>query len=185
MRSNLLERAISFAADKHKNQFRKEGGLLYISHLFSVALILKKYKYEDDVIAAGLLHDTLEDTGVTREEIKNEFGENILNIIISVTDDLALSWKDKKLKYIKAVSESSEHAVAVALADKIHNMQCTIFNLENMEKEIFWSKFSASREDKLWFEEECLFMFKKVKKTPPEMIDEYESMIIELKQKYI
>ncbi len=179
--NNTIERAASFAAEKHKNQYRKEGGLLYISHLFGVALILQKYNFPPTVIAIGLLHDTLEDTDTTEEEIKENFGEEILNIIKSISNDDTLNWKDKKKKYIESVRNANSEAKAVALADKIHNMQSLLFNLET-DGEKTWGNFRSSKEDKLWFEEECLKMFKE--SYEHEMISEYEILLNQLKEKY-
>ncbi|NOY61323.1 MAG: HD domain-containing protein, partial [Calditrichaeota bacterium] len=60
-----MEKAIIFAARAHHNQFRKRGDIPYITHPFTVALILQKQGYSRDVVIAGLLHDTVEDTSVT------------------------------------------------------------------------------------------------------------------------
>ena len=181
MKNNLIERATSFAADKHKTQYRKEGNLLYISHLVGVALILKRYDLPDKVIAGGLLHDTLEDTDTTKEEILENFGEEILNMILQVTNDDRFSWKAKKQKYLDAVLAGSEDAKAIALADKIHNMQSLLFNLQENGESV-WDNFNASKTDKLWFEEECLKMFKSVfiSKNFSEMTLEYENLIEDL-----
>lgn len=183
MKNNLIERATSFAADKHKSQYRKEGGLLYISHLVVVALILKKYDFSDKVIAAGLLHDTLEDTETTEKEIIENFGQEILDIILQVSNDDTLDWKSKKMKYIDTVRLANSDCKAIALADKIHNMQSLLFNLQETEaKENFWNKFNSPKEDKLWFEQTCLKMFKETFEHP--MVLEYENLVKELEEEY-
>jgi (p)ppGpp synthase/HD superfamily hydrolase len=184
MSTNIIEKAASFAADKHKNQYRKEGGLLYISHLVSVALILQKYNFSDEVIAAGLLHDTLEDTETTEQEISENFGVEIFEIIKSVTNDKVLRWKDKKLKYLETVHAGNSEAKAVALADKIHNMKSLLINLEEIGPDKTWNYFNTSKEEKLWFEEECLKIFISKENLPKKMVSEYESLIDELKEKY-
>jgi (p)ppGpp synthase/HD superfamily hydrolase len=182
--SNLVERAASFAAEKHKNQRRKEGGLLYISHLFGVALILQKYNYSETVIAAGLLHDTLEDTDTTETEIVENFGQEILELILQVTNDDSLSWKEKKQKYVDTVRVASAGAQAIALADKIHNMKSLLINLEDLGEDIVWSFFNARPAEKLWFEEACLQMFQETFSGPATMLIEYEAQIADLKTKY-
>jgi (p)ppGpp synthase/HD superfamily hydrolase len=184
MKTNIVERAVSLAADKHKNHTRKEGGLLYISHLVSVALILQKYNFDENVIAAGLLHDTLEDTETTQEEILENFGQVILDLILQVTNDDTLSWKEKKQKYVDTVKVASTGAQAIALADKMHNMKSLLSNLEELGPEKVWSFFNASKEDKLWFEGACLQMFQETFSGPSEMVVEYASQIQELKSKY-
>ncbi len=177
MRNNLVERATSFAAHKHKDQYRKEGKILYISHLVSVALILKKYDFEDTVIAAGLLHDTLEDTETSEEEILENFGQEILSIILLLTYDKNLSWKDQKMKYIEDVRNANEFVKAISLADKIHNIQSLLFNLE-VKGDLAWSSFKQNKDTKIWFEKECLKMFQETFSHP--MVAEYEKLIIEL-----
>jgi (p)ppGpp synthase/HD superfamily hydrolase len=184
MRTNIIERAASFAADKHKNHTRKEGGLLYISHLVSVALILQKYNFDEKIIAAGLLHDTLEDTETSENEILKNFGQDILELILQVTNDDTLSWKEKKQKYVDTVKVASAGAQAIALADKMHNMKSLLTNLDELGPEKVWSFFNASKEDKLWFEEACLQMFKETFSGPAEMVSAYESQIVELRSKY-
>lgn len=182
--NNLVEYAASFAADKHKGQYRKEGNLLYISHLVAVALILQKYNFSEEIIAAGLLHDTLEDTETTQEEVLENFGQEILNMILQVTNDVNLNWKEKKQKYIDTVRLASNGAQAIALADKIHNMQSLLSNLEDLGPEKVWAFFNAGKEDKLWFEESCLAMFQETFSGPHAMLEEYQNLIQELKQKY-
>jgi (p)ppGpp synthase/HD superfamily hydrolase len=132
--NNLVELATSFAAEKHKTQYRKEGNLLYISHLVGVALILNKWDSSDEIIAAGLLHDTLEDTDTTKEEILENFGPEILEMITQVTNDDSLGWKEKKIKYIETVRTANHGAKTIALADKIHNIKSLLYNLENTKK---------------------------------------------------
>lgn len=184
MKTNLIEKAASFAADKHKNQYRKEGGLLYISHLVSVALILQKYNFSETVIAAGLLHDTLEDTDTTEQEIEENFCKEILDLILQVTNDDTLDWKSKKQKYVDTVRNADTNTKAIALADKIHNMKSLLLNLSENGPEKVWAIFNAKKEDKLWFEEACLKMFTETFSGPHEMLSVYEAQVLELKQKY-
>jgi (p)ppGpp synthase/HD superfamily hydrolase len=182
---NIIEKAASFAADKHKNQTRKEGGLLYISHLVSVALILQKYNFSEQIIAAGLLHDTLEDTETTEQEILENFEQEVLDMILQVTNDKDLDWKSKKQKYVDTVRTANPGAQAIALADKMHNMKSLLNNLEELGPEKVWAFFNASPADKLWFEEACLEMFQETFSGQKEMIEEYETQIQEVKKKYL
>jgi (p)ppGpp synthase/HD superfamily hydrolase len=180
----IVERAASFAAEKHKSQRRKEGGLLYISHLVGVALILQKYNFDEKIIAAGLLHDTLEDTDTTEVEILENFGQEILDLILQVTNDDTLNWKEKKQKYVNTVRVASEGAQSIALADKIHNTKSLLINLSDLGPEKVWAFFNATPADKLWFEEACLQMFQETFSGPKEMIQEYQTQIHELKSNY-
>lgn len=180
-RSYIVERATSFAADKHKNQYRNDGKTLYISHLVGVCLVLKKYKFSDEIIAGAMLHDVLEDTDTSPEDVEDIFGKEILEMITSVTYDKKLLGLERKLKYIEDVRNGSVAAKAISIADKIHNMNNLLYDLEQ-DTEKTWSMFKTTKEQKLWFEEKVLEMIKKNWDHP--IISEYENLIEELKTKY-
>ena len=99
-----IERAIAPALRAHEAQTRKgDGQLPYIVHPVTVALILSRYTGDEDTIIAGLLHDTLEDTHVTPEEIEREFGPKVRDMVQDVTEsDLpGLSWDSRKARYLR------------------------------------------------------------------------------------
>ncbi|MFI5260753.1 MAG: HD domain-containing protein, partial [Candidatus Paceibacteria bacterium] len=97
-----IKKAIQFAARKHHGQMRVETEPLpYITHLFSVALLVAEDGVHDDVVTAALLHDTIEDTGTTREEIVAAFNERVAELVESVSElkekvGKALDWKERK-----------------------------------------------------------------------------------------
>jgi (p)ppGpp synthase/HD superfamily hydrolase len=161
--SNIIERAASFAADKHKSQYRKEGRLLYISHLVAVALILQKYSFRDEVIAAGLLHDTLEDTDTTEAELLEKFGPEILQYVKEVTEDKSLLKPERKLKYIKNLETASPEALTVACADKIHNARSYSINPQLLTPE------------RKQFLENCLTIFRNRLNSP--IVLEFENVL--------
>jgi (p)ppGpp synthase/HD superfamily hydrolase len=76
-----IYKAINLAAALHEGQESKGDGLPYIVHPFSVAMILMEYSQDEDIIVAGLLHDTIEDTGYTKEQMKEEFGERVTSLV--------------------------------------------------------------------------------------------------------
>lgn len=86
-----------------------------------VALKLSKYDFEDEVIAAGLVHDVVEDKKFTALELKNELGEEVSKIVEAVTNDDTLIWEEKKLKYIETVRNGPLGAKAVQ-----KRIRCTI-----------------------------------------------------------
>ena len=95
---NVVDKAKEFAIKAHDGQVRKtEKDKPMIVHLFDVASILKLYEFDDNVIAAGFLHDTLEDTKTTKKDILNNFNEDILSLILGDTEiDKSLSRKERK-----------------------------------------------------------------------------------------
>nr|WP_316046713.1 HD domain-containing protein [Planococcus glaciei] len=94
---NLIELAIGFAAFKHTGQVRKGTSIPYISHPFAVGMMLQQAGESEEVIAAGILHDTLEDTATTEEEIRTVFGEQVLLLVKAASEpDKSRPWEDRK-----------------------------------------------------------------------------------------
>jgi (p)ppGpp synthase/HD superfamily hydrolase len=124
-----IKKAIQFAAKKHNGQLRKETEPLpYVTHLFSVALLVAEDGADDDVVTAALLHDTIEDTPTTREEIVNEFNERVATLVESVSEPKEhngqkLGWKERKTHYLAHLEDASDDAVLISLADKIDNIE--------------------------------------------------------------
>jgi len=122
----LFLKALTFAAEKHKNQRRKdEEASPYINHPISLAtILLNEADIKDiNVLIGAVLHDTIEDTETTFEELKNEFGEKIASIVQEVSDDKSLPKEERKLKQIEHASQISHEAKLVKLADKISNLR--------------------------------------------------------------
>jgi GTP diphosphokinase / guanosine-3',5'-bis(diphosphate) 3'-diphosphatase len=120
----LLE-AAAFAARKHSGQKRKgKDEEPYINHPLEVANLLVSVGGIDDidVLAAGLLHDTIEDTGATRADIEEKFGSRTANIVAEVTDDKSLPKAERKRLQIVHAPHLSNDAKLVKLADKISNI---------------------------------------------------------------
>jgi GTP diphosphokinase / guanosine-3',5'-bis(diphosphate) 3'-diphosphatase len=118
--------AASFAAQKHKDQKRKgSDGEPYINHPIEVAnLLVNVGKLEDsDVIVAGLLHDTVEDCGVSFEEIGKRFGTVVAGYVRELTDDKSLPKAERKLLQIEHAPHLSHGAKQIKLADKISNIR--------------------------------------------------------------
>ena len=119
-------KAADFAANKHKDQRRKnKSATPYINHPIGVANILtSEGKITDPiVIQAALLHDTVEDTDTTIEEIGDVFGDKIKQIVAEVTDDKNLPKQTRKQIQIDTAHKKSPEAKLVKLADKLHNLR--------------------------------------------------------------
>ena len=125
MSNQLILKAARFAAHKHRNQRRKdEERTPYINHPISVAKIISEIGNVEDpeVLAAALLHDTLEDTETTVEELIDNFGERVCSLVQEVTDDKTLSKLERKKRQIDHAKEISEGAALIKLGDKISNV---------------------------------------------------------------
>jgi (p)ppGpp synthase/HD superfamily hydrolase len=119
-------KAADFAAVKHKDQRRKnKSAIPYINHPIGVARILTSEGKVTDpiVLQAALLHDTVEDTDTTIEEIGDVFGQKVKNIVAEVTDDKSLAKEDRKQIQIDTAYKKSPEAKLVKLADKLHNLR--------------------------------------------------------------
>lgn len=124
--NKTLLRAASFAAQRHSGQRRKGGDAEpYINHPLDVANMLANVGEIDDtdVLVAALLHDTIEDTDTTPEELLELFGEKAMSIVLEVTDDKSLPKAERKRLQIEHAPHLSPGAKAVKLADKISNIR--------------------------------------------------------------
>lgn len=121
-----LLKAISFAADKHRNQRRKDHEASpYINHPISVATVLASEGSVDDesLLLAAILHDTVEDTETSFEELVSEFGNEVADVVREVTDDKALPKAIRKELQIKHAPHVSPRAKQLKMADKICNIR--------------------------------------------------------------
>ena len=120
-----IARALDFAARKHAGQRRK--GLKaepYINHLTEVALLLAEASGGNDsaLVMAGLLHDTIEDTETSREELAEAFGVDVASLVAEVTDDTSLPREDRKRRQVETAPGKTARARMIKLADKIANL---------------------------------------------------------------
>ncbi len=124
--TQLLLRAMTFAAEKHKNQSRKNaGGTPYINHPLAVAELLAREGGVVDisVLVAAVLHDTIEDTETTSDELKNLFGPEVAEVVAEVTDDKSRPKAERKRLQVEHAARLSTRAKLVKLADKICNVR--------------------------------------------------------------
>jgi guanosine-3',5'-bis(diphosphate) 3'-pyrophosphohydrolase len=119
-------RAIAFAAEKHRHQRRKDAHASpYINHPIALAELLagEGGVSDADVLCAAALHDTIEDTNTTAEELRREFGAGIASIVAEVTDDKNLTKAERKRLQVEHAAHISRRAKLVKLADKICNVR--------------------------------------------------------------
>jgi GTP diphosphokinase / guanosine-3',5'-bis(diphosphate) 3'-diphosphatase len=120
----LLE-AVAFAAEKHRDQRRKDADASpYINHPIELATLLKRQGIDDVVVlCASLLHDTVEDTNTTPDELRRSFGDAVTQVVLEVTDDTSLPKLTRKQLQIDHAGTLSTRARLVKLADKICNLR--------------------------------------------------------------
>ncbi|MGF6809553.1 guanosine-3',5'-bis(diphosphate) 3'-pyrophosphohydrolase [Paraburkholderia sp. Clong3] len=123
---NIVINAIAFAADKHRNQRRKDADASpYINHPIALADVLANEGdiEDEDVLVAAILHDTIEDTETTLSELAEQFGHTVAGIVLEVTDDKSLPKGERKRLQVEHASHISGQAKLVKLADKICNLR--------------------------------------------------------------
>jgi (p)ppGpp synthase/HD superfamily hydrolase len=150
-----LERALRWSASCHAGQTRKGSDLPYFEHAVAVAMILDRAGFEEDVVIAGLLHDVVEDTEATFEDVETRFGPTVCELVRACSeiklDDQGRKrhWIDRKRDHLAALDSADAAARAVILADKLHNLTSIEVDLED---EIpVWERFNADRAQVLWY----------------------------------
>lgn len=147
----IIDLAIEIAARAHKNQMRKGTDIPYITHPMAVGILLSRAGCDDEVIAAGILHDTIEDTSITLDFIKEKFRKRVAAIVEGCSEpDRSLSWEDRKMHTIELLKTSSAEVRLVACADKLHNIRTIATEYAKIGDKV-WGRFNRGRADQEWY----------------------------------
>jgi (p)ppGpp synthase/HD superfamily hydrolase len=125
----LISEAADLAARRHNGMARKgRGNEPYINHLAEVAKLLALVTdgADAELVAAGWLHDTVEDTETTRDELAQKFGERVAALVVEVTDDMSLPKAQRQQKQVEDAPHKSPGAKLIKIADKISNIRARI-----------------------------------------------------------
>jgi len=122
-RSPLVRAALEKARSAHAGQVRNgSGGMPYVEHPVAVAALLEERGYDDEVVAAALLHDVIEDSDTTLEEVRQEFGDGVAGYVGALTDDESIdSYRERKAEHRERVAAAEGEAMAIYGADKLTN----------------------------------------------------------------
>ena len=135
--SERIFEALEFAAWKHAGQKRKgTGNIPYINHPIRVTSLLVHHvkNISEEVIVASLLHDTIEDTKTSYDEIEKQFGKKVADIVLEVTDDMTLSYSKRKQVQIDKAGRLSQEARLIKIADKASNI------LDILSTKLLWPR---------------------------------------------
>lgn len=165
--TSRLDEAVKLAARLHRNQTRNDNEHTpYVTHLMAVAALLSEVTDDEDIIIAGLMHDSLEDVpGYTYEKLVEDCGHRVAEIVKHVTEPLnankdsseQLPWLTRKEAYLEVLRKGGLESAMVSSADKIHNTESFIKDVEK-EDGLFRSRFGSSVRNRLWFHEQVLIL---------------------------
>ena len=156
-----IQRALAVAFEQHRGQTRKAGGAPYIVHILDVArILLSELGVGEDVVVAGILHDTLEDTQYAAEQLEGHFGPYVLGLVQFATEpgktsettaeERVCTWRARKEHTLRACARASRDQLLVLAADKLSNLASLQEEL-HVHGDATWSSFNASKEDIAWY----------------------------------
>lgn len=149
----FLYKAVCFAVKRHGNQLRKGTDRLFITHPLETLSILVSIQADTELQLAGVLHDTVEDTCTTSEEIAGLFGQRVADLVASHTEDKTQSWEDRKLAAVEALKRAPLPAKTLVLADKVANLR-DMYADHQACGEGLWKRFNAPKEKQHWYYEQ-------------------------------
>jgi hypothetical protein len=150
----MLFDALAFAVDAHGRieHTRKGTRFPYMIHPIRVGWILERHGYDDELVAAGLLHDTIEDTEVTREQIAERFGDRVAGLVEAVSEaDRTLVWGERKGATIAKVAEAEADVLPLLAADKLDNVRSIRDTLAERGEDETWALFKTGRAEQSWY----------------------------------
>lgn len=172
MISLLLKQALDQAAVWHKHQFRKypQIEVPYMSHLAGVGILLAQHHFQEEVIVAGVLHDCMEDAGISFEDLTSLFGIRVATLVQHVSEpDKSLSWEERKQQYLEYFPKKPWEAQAISLADKLDNFRSILVCAKLYGNP--WGMFKRGKEAQL---HRFQALAEKAKQLQPHpLIDEY------------
>ena len=120
----LTQQAIAFARAHHRGQRRSSDGAPFLIHPLEVASLLERSEYPDHVIAAGVLHDVLEDTDAQRAQLEQRFGPDVAELVAAVSDDPAIADEEQRKADVRErVRQAGGHALVIYAADKVSKVR--------------------------------------------------------------
>ena len=151
MHQEIVFQAIEFAAQAHWGQFRKGSDLPYMVHPLGVARILIECRADKEVVAAGLLHDTVEDTRVTLAEIERDFGPRVARLVEGASEpDRSETWEKRKRHTLAHLRTAPAEVLLVVGADKLDNIRSIQEDLTRLGAAL-WDRFNRPREAQKWY----------------------------------
>lgn len=181
-----FNRAMQFALTAHSGQLRKGTRIPYTAHLLTVAGIVLDYGGDNNAAMAALLHDCIEDCGVSARRIRKLFGRKVADIVVACSDSLEkdpsrkLPWKIRKETYLAHLKTASRPELLVSAADKLHNSQSILRDFRRHGNEV-WKRFHASKSETFWYYDSLVKIFR-VRGCHLMLVDELARTVAELRR---
>lgn len=149
MEKDKIEYAIYYATKAHKGQTRKVENIDMIFHPFTVGMILQRSGCDENIVAAGILHDVVEDTEHTFEDIEKEFGKIIRDYVYDSSEpDKTLPWKERKIHTIEHIKNAPLGSKLIVACDKISNLEDALNNIEKYGED---KVINRNPEEQKWY----------------------------------
>ena len=176
MYNERIHKAIMFATLAHKNQTRKGNDIPYIYHPMEVLQILTEMGCKEDVKIAGVLHDTVEDTDTTIEDIEKEFGKRVASLVGGHTEDKSKTWVERKTEDINSLKDGTVGLKAIVFADKLSNI-LSLYDDYKVLGDKLYDRFNANKDMQAWYYGELLKSFTEYKEVlSAVLVTEYETI---------
>lgn len=153
----LLNQAIVFATEAHKGQFRKGTQAPYILHPLEAAAIVSTMTEDEEILAAAVLHDVVEDTGTTIEEIREIFGKNVAEYVSAESENkrenlsAESTWKIRKRETLEHLKTAPKEIKMITLGDKLSNIRAIYRDYNTIGDEL-WNRFNQKdKNEHLWY----------------------------------
>ena len=160
--TNKIKEAVFLASTAHKDQKRTVLNYPYISHPLSVLFLVSHFSEDEDTLVSSILHDTVEDTDITLDDIETKFGKSVRDIVDVLTEDNSLLVKkEKKQKQLERFKNANHNVLLIKLADITHNFCDSMLILENFSREEYASFFDGDVKQEIIIEEERIKVIEK------------------------
>jgi (p)ppGpp synthase/HD superfamily hydrolase len=182
MLSATFEDALTFAVRRHAGQLRKGTNIPYATHLLAVCSVVLEHGGDEEEAIAALLHDAVEDQKATLDEIRDRFGARVAEIVAGCSDTDVVPkppWRERKEAYIAHLASASPSTRLVSAADKLHNARSILFDYR-LHGEALWDRFSASRDETLWYYRSVVDALRAAGSTP--LVDELDRVVTEMEE---
>ena len=178
--ANIFDKAVAFALDAHEGQMRKDGGV-YILHPLEDAAIVGTMTNDLEVLAAAVLHDTVEDTAVTAQDIFDNFGERVANLVAHETENKrhgqkpSETWKIRKQESLAVLKDSEIETKMLWLGDKLSNVRSLARGFDRNGVSVFNKFNETDPKEQYWYHSTILEYIRELSSEPA--YKEYEKLV--------